>query len=125
MKKALFPCKCDPIHTGHLVQIKTLLNKGYDVTVDILTDENRKRVMSLWEVRYILRLFFNSRVHIRTHRISYSQHFPLELLKEYNVLVTGNTLLFDAVIGKIQVEFMPRYPGYRASKMRKMYEEET
>ena len=118
MIKVLFPCKCDPIHVGHLIQIKKLLKRGYDVTVDIL---DKDRVQSIDAVRYILRTMFDDKVQVKTHSISYQKRLP-ESIEFYDYVVTGNSkiirVLIDNVISFILIK---RYPGYRASKMKEMY----
>lgn len=125
MKKVLFPCKCDPIHTGHLMQIKWLLNKGYDVTVDILWTGKEDRAMSPWEIRYIIYIIFDNKVKIKSHDISYSKGFPDEIKKNYDYVATANDKLITTLIDKfIPIIKLKRYPGYRASKMKEMYKDE-
>jgi nicotinamide mononucleotide adenylyltransferase len=126
MKKVLFPCKCDPIHVGHLMQIKWLINKGYDVTVDIFWSGKEERIQSPWEIRYILYIIFNNRVHITTHDVSYAEGFPDGIRNQYDIVATGNDNLIPALVARyIPFIKLNRSPGYRASKMRKLYVDES
>ncbi|MFO8022912.1 MAG: hypothetical protein R6U65_10630 [Perlabentimonas sp.] len=121
----LFPVKCDPVHIGHVMQIKELLLNGYDVTVDLLNSENR--VQSIIDVHEILKIIFDNQVTFRIHSISYAKVVP-KYLMNYDYLATGNRDIISAINlsgASIQVIPLQRIKGYRASKMREMYEEET
>jgi len=59
LKIAVFPCKADPLHVGHLIQIKRLLKEYPRVIVDIYVYEGR--CMSFCEVVDILEELFAER----------------------------------------------------------------
>lgn len=117
--KVLFPCKCDPIHTGHIIQIKKLVDAGYDVTVDVLLYKDR--VMSLFEVRCILHKLFKDKVKVAMHVESYAYGFPPEMTRVYDMLVSGNTNILEAWTKRKIMLY--EIKGYRATRMRNMYKD--
>lgn len=119
--KIIFPATLDPIHVGHLMHLANLIKK-HDVTVAL--QKYNKRAMSIGEVKHILHVMFNDRVKVFLYTESYAYGYPKELTEKYDAVATGNKLLIaSAKKQQFKVIELQRWPGYRASSMRKMYEE--
>lgn len=116
----LFPCRLDPINVGHIVQIAKLLGMGYELTVDIFN--YKYRTMPLEEAKHILKLVFGDSIRIATHDYSYTKKIPEYVRTEYRYVVTGNVALIDVFNNEnVSHRYLPRYKGYRSSKMRDMF----
>jgi hypothetical protein len=104
------------------MRIKELLDTGYDVTVDVWNKKNR--IMKISEVKLIIHVIFNWKVPVKIHRKSYVGGIPRRIKRKYYI-ATGNSKIMSVLIGECeQFIRLKRYPGYRASRMRKMYIEE-
>jgi len=118
----LFVCKCDPLHVGHIFQIRKLLNMGFDVCVDVLVGYDR--VMYIEDLKKFLFYFFDdfgSRFKVVTHNVSYVNGFPVDVVNGFDLLASGNNLILDVWVG--DYIFLKEVVGYRSSLMRDMYED--
>jgi nicotinamide mononucleotide adenylyltransferase len=120
IQKAVFPCKANPLHLGHVVQIKRLLKEYDTVIIDIL--EQEKRDMGIYEaldVLYeVLTIEEYCRVFLRTHVESYVEGYYLKA--EPCVFVTGNEKVIEALRkNNQQVKVIPRYKNYNSTCMRR------
>ena len=92
---ALFPCKCDPIHVGHIVQIKRLLKTHKYVIIDIYDYDSR--VMPVEEVEEVINEVMcgceMKRIRFRTHKTSYAKS-SYEAIYIYHI-VTGNKAVYN------------------------------
>jgi hypothetical protein len=125
LKIAVFPCKADPLHVGHLIQIKRLLKEYPRVIVDIYVYEGR--CMSFCEVVDILEELFAERSRgliFEKHKKSYSESLPGYSKEDY-IFVTGNKKVVDNLKGEFQVKKIDRFKHYRAREIKKEIKNET
>lgn len=120
--KVIFPCKLDPLHLGHVVQIKKLLRMYDEVILDVL--DYGGRVMSPTQATFTLHEVLTKnevkRIHLRTHKISYLVSTE-NLSKEVDIY-TGNNALFKKLKEEgFKVYKMERYGNYRSSHLRQYW----
>lgn len=114
----LFPVKCDPVHIGHVMQIKELLLNDYDVTIDIL--DSADRVQNTLKVCEIIRILFDGKVNFRFHTVSYAITLPI-YVTNYDYIATGNRDIISNInLSEKNIKVIPlnRFKGYRATRMR-------
>ena len=120
--KVLFPGKFNPIHVGHILQIAKLI-KSHDVTVAIKCDI--EGIMPYSEVNHILDVIFNGKINTYSYIGSYTKGFPKKVKDMFDMVASANIeILKSAVRQDIKVMQLTRIKGYRASKMKEMYENE-
>jgi len=121
-KYALFPCKCDPIHVGHVVQIRRMLKTHTYVIIDMYDYESR--VMPVEEVKEVLKDILcekeYDRLRFRTHKTSYSES-SYEAIFLYHTL-TGNEAVYKKLKREaFDVDFIKEYKKYRSTPMRQYW----
>jgi len=120
--KVLFPGKFNPIHVGHILQIAKLV-KNYDITVGVQCNRTFKRVITYEEVKFILDTIFDKKVIVYKYNKSYISGFPKKIKDNFDMVASGNIkIILSAYRQDIKVIQLNRIKGYRASKMKRMYE---
>ena len=119
----LLPCKLDPPHLGHAIQLHNLL-KRYNVILDIYMYEGR--VTTVEEVVGILADIFTKkeigRLYVKTHQKSYSKDTS-ELPYDYPIFTGNEDVYKELKIRQYKVFKMPRYSKYCSTYMRKHWRE--
>ena len=123
MKMAVFPCKMNPIHVGHLVQIRRLIDRYDLVCIDILNDE--RFMSSIDETKDIIHEIFKYTIHkiiFKDHFLSYVNTIPEHDFPYDDVVyVTGNNDVYDNLLKNgFNVKKIKRFSFYRSSIIRNM-----
>jgi nicotinamide mononucleotide adenylyltransferase len=116
---ARFPCKCDPIHVGHIIQLKRLLALYDTIILDILYYPTR--VQNISEVMEILKTLLlpdeYCRLLIVTHTISYTKSIPDCIDCP---VITGNPKVEEFLRKNgVEVIYINRFSDYTSSELRK------
>jgi len=120
---AVFPAKLDPVHVGHLIQIKRLIEDDrYDrVVVDIFEYEDR--VMETEKAIDIVdELIDDEKLDFQLHNSTYTKN-PPEVTDNDIVFVTGNPDVADNLKEHgLSVKEIARFESYRAKPLRDEFE---
>ena len=116
----VFPCKCDPIHVGHIMQIGKLLNDHGGVIVDVF--DYPDRTMSIDQVGDILKFIFPANVTVKSYKKPYTEELPEDKKRTY---ATANDEVAKVLTkNKIKVIKLKRIPGYHSKNMKDMYKKD-
>ena len=121
-KVALFPCKANPPHVGHIISLLRI-KKDYDkIIIDILDKDQlipvKKSISDLKEIFDN----FPGKFDYSTHKISYTKTKSLDNVPKCDVIVTGNRKVarkFEKLGANVRV--IDRVPVYRGRYIREAY----
>ena len=122
LKVALFPCKVNPPHIGHIITLLRIKEDYNKIIIDILDAD---LLISAKEAIFMLKEIldnFPDKFEYRTHKISYTKIRNLSKFPKCDVVVTGNKKLYKN-LGKLgaNVRLVDRVPVYRSRYIREAY----
>ena len=122
MTIALFPCKINPPHIGHIITLLQLM-KDYDhIIIDILDCDiliPAEQAISI--LRKVLD-FFPGKFSYIVHKQSYGTATDFQHLPDFDEVVSGNESICDNMKkNHFQVRFIPRTEGYRGEYIREAF----
>jgi nicotinamide mononucleotide adenylyltransferase len=121
---ALFPCKLDPPHLGHVITLLNIKDDYEKIIIDIL-DHGEERLISPKEaistIDQVLK-HFPGKFEYRTHRQSYTLPCKFKDLPNFDVVVSGNQVLLDNMHRHgYATRHTKRTPVYQARFIREAY----
>ncbi|MDD3493461.1 MAG: hypothetical protein PHU95_02800 [Candidatus Thermoplasmatota archaeon] len=121
---ALFPCKLDPPHLGHVVTLLDIKDDYDTIILDVL-DGGPERLITVEEavslIHRVLR-HFPGKYEYRVHKKSYASTGGFCDLPNFDVVVSGNQALLDNMREQgYKTRYVERVPVYRGEFMREAY----
>lgn len=124
-KVALFPCKANPPHLGHILTLLKLKDDYDKIIIDVL---DVKLLISADESIVILKKILNyipGKFEYNKHKRSYIYEYP-EKIPKCDEVVTGNIKLYNKMIKQgINVRLIERTPIYKGELIRKAYNKKS
>jgi len=117
---AVFPCKINPPHLGHIITLLKIKDDYDVIIVDVLDiDLIMSAVESINLIKKVLD-FFPNKFEYKTHKVSYALESS-GLLKD-NVIITGNKKVYKKLKDEgFEVRFIDRTPIFRGEYIREAY----
>ena len=119
---ALFPCKANPPHIGHIVTLLRIKDDYDKIIIDLLdTDLLISAEESISILRKVLD-HFSGKFEYWTHEDSYATLNEFDNLPEFDVVVTGNKKIYENMKKNgFEVKFIERTPSFYGEFIREAY----
>jgi nicotinamide mononucleotide adenylyltransferase len=122
IKIALFPCKANPPHIGHIITLLRIKDDYDKIIIDLLdVDLHIKPKKSITIFKQILDHFPN-KFEYNIHKVSYTKTKIFDDIPNCDVIVTGNKKVYKNMKKNgLNVKLLERVPIYKGRYIREAY----
>ena len=119
---ALFPCKANPPHIGHIITLLKIKDDYDRIIVDLLDTDLLISTEESIEILKNVLDFFPDKFSFTTHKDSYASIENFDNLPKFDVVVSGNEKVCKNMKRNgFEVRFIERIPSFYGEYIREAY----